>query len=94
MKEGPQEAGVPVLSLLLLPYFFLWICPCILELKDHALTGFPYRQLLEGVGRGVGGRKDRPWQMVVAAISPINYPLAQSLQQALGSEQTEASTQR
>lgn len=61
-----------------------------MELKAHALTGFSYRQLHEGVGRGVGGRKDKPWQMVVAEISPINYPLALSLQQALGSEQTEA----
>lgn len=35
-------------------------------------------------------RRDKPWQMVVAAISPINYPLPPPLQHTLGSEQTEA----
>lgn len=59
-KKVPKKAqGIPALILPLLPYSFLWICPCILKLKAHALTGFSYRQLHEGVGRGVRGEKEQ-----------------------------------
>lgn len=57
-RRSPKRHRVfPALNLSLLSYSFLWICPCILELKAHALTGFSYRQLHEGVGRGVRGEK-------------------------------------
>lgn len=46
-------------------------CPCIWGCKaPHALTRYSRGQLQEGGERGGRGRRDKPWQMVVAGIYP------------------------